>query len=257
MPVVSRRVLPLLATGLPCVVLWACSTQPQGSATTTGANPVLPLSVGVQAGTPRPLVSASPTTPPPLFKPVTPTPAPTPTPTLVPMGIAIEPAVARNEAYAFNQFFVPAVPGEAEKPDLPYTREWVSVIQFGRPAGDALPSVVETTQPVLGAWTLSATGRRAAIGAATPEPGAFVLLTALQPATASEAAVATASHARIRILPQAEPFLGEVTALLTVAPAVPVAFVPSLPVARRVATVSIEAANVGTPLFQITGLGGR
>jgi hypothetical protein len=173
------------------------------------------------------------------------------------MGIAIEPAVARNEAYAFNQFFVPAEPNEPEKPDLPYAREWVSVIQLGRPAGDALPSVVETTEPVVGAWTLSAIGRRAAIGAATPEPGAFVLLTALEPATASEAAVATASVARIRILPQTKFFLGEVTALLTVAPAEPVAFVPSLPVARRVAAVSIEAANVGTPLFQITGLGGR
>ncbi|MEB3236227.1 MAG: hypothetical protein VKO64_01195 [Candidatus Sericytochromatia bacterium] len=259
MPAVSRLAPTVIAAGLPCLVLWACTTQTQGASGSlaTGGNPVLPLPVGGVAGTPRPAVSVSPTTPPPLFAPPSPTPIPTPTPTLVPIGIAVVPALPRSEAYAFNQFFVPDRDGEAEKPDLPYRRTWVSVVQYGRPVGGALPTVAETTQPVLSTWTLTGVQRLSVLTGGTPTPGPFILLEPQLPGTASEAAEATASQVQVRIVPQPSPFLGTVTGQLKVVPVSAVPFAAGVPAARRVAEVPVEAANVGTTNFEISRAGGR
>lgn len=258
MPAVSRLAPTVIAAGLPCLVLWACTTQTQGSSGSlaTGGNPVLPLPVGGLAGTPRPNVSASPTTPPPLFS-VSPTPIPTPTPTLVPMAVAVVPAIPRSEAYAFNQFFVPETDGEVEKPDLPYRRTWVSVVQYGRPSNGVFPTTVETAQPVLSTWTLTEVRKQSAMGSQSPSPGPFILLGALLPTSAPEAAVATASQVQVRIAPQPSPFLGTVTGVLTVVPVSAVPFSARVPATSRVASFSIDAANVGSTTFEISRAGGR
>ncbi|MEB3297946.1 MAG: hypothetical protein VKO21_00480 [Candidatus Sericytochromatia bacterium] len=255
MPFVPRRVILVLATGLSCVAVWACTVQgqTQGTALTTPVS--LPLAVGnrqapVAGGTP---VDIGPTTPPPIFRPVTPTPAPTPTGPLVPFRITIDSALNKVNVYGLFQFLLPQAEDEQEKPDLPYSRELVSFVEYGNALeGGLLPTLVASRSLVSCTWTLDNVVRQSAVGTASFEAGDFIRLTPLSPATGSEALSVTGERVRIRILPQPAPFLGYVVGSLTVTPVATDVLDPKAPSFSR---VGIEAANVGKMTFEISGLG--